>query len=351
MKETLSRKNKIINRITGVIALITFVVLMIIGIKYFFFTEKYATTDDAQVRMYINPITSRVTGYVKEIKFEENQQVHKGDTLVIIDNTDYQVQVDAAQANTENSQDQISVIDEQVAVAQKELTVSQTQIAAAKAKMDNAQKEYNRYKDLYDLQSATGQQLDNKQTELDVAKAAYQSTLSNVNASKAKISAVQAQKSSVQSEIKRREALTHQNKINLSYTVITAPYDGIMGRRVLQVGQLVQPGITMAHIIDQQSGKWIIANFKETEVTEMKVGEAAEIEIDALPGKKFKGVIESFSAATGAQLSVLPPDNSTGNFVKTAQRVPVKIRFDKNQNLDRIAAGMNAVINIQKIAN
>ena len=134
----------------------------------------------------------------------------------------------------------------------------------------------------------------------------------------------------------------------MSYTVITAPFDGKMGRRNLQTGQLVQTGQTLTYIVDTSAGKWIIANYKETQLGHINIGNDVDIEIDAYPDVKFQGVVESFSAATGSRFSVLPPDNSTGNFVKTAQRVPVKIRFRNNQNLDKVFAGMNAVTHIKK---
>ncbi|MFT3919911.1 HlyD family secretion protein [Cloacibacterium sp.] len=348
MKNKIRKKDLWIKWISGTISVITIIILGIWGISIWRQHLKYETTNDAQVEMYINPINSRVTGYIREIKFEENQLVHKGDTLVIIDNSDYKVQLDAAKANANNGVAQVEILDEQIANAQQDVAVNQTKIQAAKAKLELAQSEYNRYKDLYDMESATKQQLENKLTNLTVAKAEYASVVKNVSASEGKVNAVKSQKSAINSEIERRNAITNQQNLTMSYTVITAPYDGKMGRRNLQVGQLIQLGQTIAYIVDLHSGKWIIANYKETQMSDLNIGNEVDIEIDAIPETTFKGVVESFSAATGSRFSVMPPDNSTGNFVKTAQRIPVKIRFKNNQNLEKIFAGMNVITHIKK---
>lgn len=350
MAQTVQKKDKIITRITSVISIIVLIVLAIWGIKSLIFSSKYEYTNDAQVDMYINPLTARVTGYIKEIRFDENQKVHKGDTLVIIDNSDYAVQQQAANAAVSNSQADIDVLNQNVEAADKDVLVSQSKIAGAKAQLDFAQKEYDRYKQLYDEESATGQQVDAKQTALEEAKANYESAQETVALAQAQASAARTQIKAAQAEVARRNAIAGANQLTMSYTVITAPYDGQMGRRTLQIGQLVQPGQTLAYIVDLSSGKWIIANYKETQVTDMKVGQKATIEVDALPGKKFTGTIESFSAATGSMFSILPPDNSTGNFVKTAQRVPVKINLDSgNTDLEQLAAGMNVDVSVKKL--
>ena len=143
--------------------------------------------------------------------------------------------------------------------------------------------------------------------------------------------------------------MLNRNKLDVSYTIITAPYDGKMGRRTIQAGQLIQVGQTLAYIVDIEAGKWVIANFKETQVGKMRVGEAVEVKADAFPGKTFHGTIESLSPATGSRFSLLPPDNSTGNFVKTVQRIPVRIRLTDNKNtIDPLRAGMNANVVVRK---
>ena len=349
MKEAIQKKDKVITIITTIISIVVVIAMIIWGIKTFVFSEKYISTDDAQIGMYINPVVARVTGYVKEIHFDENQKVNKGDTLVVIDNSDYAVQQQQADASLDNARAQIDVLNVNAQTAEKDVLVSRSKTEAAKARLEDAQKEYDRYKQLFDEESATGQQLDNKLAALQVTKADYEAALQAESLAQSKVNAIRTEIKAAQSEAERRGAVVSAQNLTSSYTVITAPYDGQMGRRTLQTGQLVQPGQTLAFIVDLSSGKWVIANFKETQIANMKIGQSAKIEVDAFPKKKFTGTIESFSAATGSALSVMPPDNSTGNFVKTAQRIPVKIMLDSaDADIARLSAGMNATVTVRK---
>lgn len=344
-----TKTDKLIIRVTawiaGVIAL-GLAVWGVITVRNLYLNEE---TNDAQVEEYINPITSRVVGYIREIRYEENQDVKKGDTLVIIDNSEYALQQDESQAALQNARAQMEVIQSNVETTSKSSQVNRSQIEAAKARLWKQQQEYDRYKQLYDEESATKQQLENVQTALDVAKSEYQSTLESYQASLSKINDAKVQKDVLVSEIKRRQAVLDRNKLNQSYTVITAPYDGKMGRRTIQNGQLVQAGQTLAFIVDKEQGKWVVANFKETQLGKMHIGQQVEVNLDAFPGQKFTGSIESLSPVTGSKFSLLPPDNSTGNFVKIVQRIPVRIRLTDNQSvIDPLRAGMNANVIVRK---
>jgi membrane fusion protein (multidrug efflux system) len=343
------KTDKLITAITGWIAGIILVALAVWGISTLFELRRYEETNDAQVEEYINPITSRVTGYISRINYEENQDVKKGDTLLVIDDSEYVLQEQEASAALTNARAQIQVLESSVMTSTKTAEGTQAQIAAAKAKLWKQQQEYDRYKKLYDAESATKQQLENVQTALDVAKADYASIVNNYDAAVSKINDVRSQKAALMAEIQRREALLGRNKLNVSYTVIRAPYDGKMGRRTIQEGQLIQAGQTLAFIVNQATGKWIIANFKETQVSKMHIGQTADIEIDAFPGKTFNGTIESLSPATGSRFSLLPPDNSSGNFVKIVQRIPVRIKLTNAPGeIALLRAGMNATVSISK---
>jgi len=343
------KTDKLITAITGWIAGIILVALAVWGISTLFELRRYEETNDAQVEEYINPITSRVTGYISRINYEENQDVKKGDTLLVIDDSEYVLQEQEASAALTNARAQIQVLESNVTTNTKTAEGTQAQIAAAKAKLWKQQQEYDRYKNLYDAESATKQQLENVQTALDVAKADYASIVNNYDAAVSKINDTRSQKAALMAEIQRREALLGRNKLNVSYTVIRAPYDGKMGRRTIQEGQLIQAGQTMAFIVNQATGKWIIANFKETQVSKMHIGQTADIEIDAFPGKTFSGTIASLSPATGARFSLLPPDNSSGNFVKIVQRIPVRIKLTNAPGeISLLRAGMNATVSISK---
>lgn len=344
-----SKTDQAISRITTITALIVLVVLLVWGGKTVLSYMKYEETNDAQIDEYINPVTARVSGYVKEVRFEENQEVKKGDTLVLIDDDDYTVQQDEAAASLLNAEAQVAVQQSNIRTAQAGAAVSSAKIASAKAKLWKQQAEYDRYKKLYDAESATRQQLETIESLLQVAQAEYQAAKEDYAAALSKTNDIKAQSDVLQSEIKRRQAVVKRNNLNTSYTVILAPYDGKMGRRTIQPGQLVQNGQTLAYIVDRSQGKWVVANFKETQIARMHVGEEVSVEIDAFPNVSFTGKIESLSGATGSRFSLLPPDNSTGNFVKIAQRIPVRIRLAEQQSdFAKLNAGMSAIVKVKK---
>lgn len=348
-KKNYTSTDQLITKITAWIAGVIVFCLIIWGCISLWNVYKYEETNDAQIEEYINPITSRVTGYIREIKYEENQDVKKGDTLLVIDNSEYKLGQQEAEAALMNAQAQIKVMESNELTTSKVATVSQSQIASAQAKLLKQQQDYERYSRLFKVESATMQQLENSKAALDVAKAEYQSAKNSYEASVSKVNDIKSQKDVYLAEIKRREALLSRNKLDVGYTVIVAPYNGKMGRRTIQQGQLIQAGQTLAFIVDQEAGKWVIANFKETQISRMHMNGHAEIETDAFPGVKFQGTIVSLSPATGARFSLLPPDNSTGNFVKVVQRIPVKIKLTDTKDItDKLRAGMNAVVIISK---
>lgn len=348
-KNNYTNTDRLITRITAWIAGAIAVALTIWGVISLFELTRYEETNDAQVEEYINPVTSRVVGFIRVIKYEENQEVKKGDTLLIIDNSEYKLQQEEAEAALSNARAQINVMESNVQTTAKVSQASESQIASAKAKLLRQQQDYDRYSKLFKVESATQQQLENSKAALDVATSEYRSAVENYGASLSKVNDIKAQKGVYEAEIKRRKALLDRNKLDVGYTIIRAPYDGKMGRRTIQEGQLIQAGQTLAFIVDKTAGKWVIANFKETQISKMKINGTAEITADAFPGKTFKGKIVSLSPATGARFSLLPPDNSTGNFVKIVQRIPVKIMLTEDkETLDQLRAGMNANVSIKK---
>lgn len=348
-KNNYTNTDRLITRITAWIAGVIAVALAIWGIISLFELTRYEQTNDAQIEEYINPVTSRVAGFIRTIRYEENQEVKKGDTLLIIDNSEYKLQQEEAEAALSNARAQINVIESNIQTTAKVSQASESQIASAKAKLLRQQQDYQRYSKLFKVESATQQQLENSKAALDVAASDYRSAVENYGASLSKVNDIKAQKGVYEAEIKRRKALLDRNKLDVGYTIIRAPYNGKMGRRTIQEGQLLQAGQTLAYIVDKTAGKWVIANFKETQISKMKINGTAEITADAFPGKTFKGKIVSLSPATGARFSLLPPDNSTGNFVKIVQRIPVKIMLTEDKKtLDQLRAGMNANVSIKK---
>jgi membrane fusion protein (multidrug efflux system) len=341
--------DRVITRITSIITIIVIISLSAWGISSYVHLQAYEETNDAQIEMYINPITAKVGGYITAIRFRENQEVHKGDTLIIIDNSDYVVQKQEADASVENARAQIGILNSNITTARMAITVNESQESAAKARLWKAQQEYQRYKNLYGEESATKQQLEYMESALQVAQADYDASIQSRRLSLSKVADIKTQQIAALTEIDRRKAISRKNGLTISYTVIVAPYSGKMGRRTIQPGQLIQAGQPLAFIVDEEAGKWVIANFKEMQVGQMQTGQEVTITVDAFPGSTFHGKIESLSAATGSRFSVLPPDNATGNFVKIAQRIPVRIRLtDREADLARLYAGMNANVSIKK---
>lgn len=344
-----SNTDTIILRVTSWLAGIVAIILIIFGSVYLISYFRYEETNDAQIEEYINPIVSRVNGYVISIRYDDNQQVKKGDTLLVIEQSQYALKKQESEADVVNAAAQIKVLESSISTTAQVALVSKEQIAAAKAKLIREQQDYDRYKKLFEEESATRQQLENVKAAFDIALSEYQSAIADYKAALSKVNDIKAEREGLLAEIRRRKAQEGNAGLDLSYTVITAPYNGKMGRKTIQNGQFIQANETMAFIVNEDAGKWVIANFKETQIRNMHIGEEAEIEADAFPGETYHGRILSMSPATGSSFSVLPPDNSTGNFVKIVQRIPVKIRFiDSGVNIRQLASGMNAFVRIKK---
>lgn len=300
-------------------------------------------TDNAQVCQQIVPVNSRVQGYIKEIRFKEYEQVKKGDTLVIIDDADMRLRVAQAKADYQNALAGRDVADRSVGVASANMAVSEASIAEAKVLMDNAATDLKRYTKLLENDAVTRQQYDGVKTDYEAKKARYEMLARQRSATSSVVTETRQRIAQSDAGIELTKALLETAELNLSYTVIVAPCDGFTSRKEIQVGQLVQPGQTLLDIIDS-TDVWVTANYKETKTANIKPGNNVEIKVDAIPGVIFNGQVVSLSKATGASLSLLPQDNSAGNFVKVQQRIPVRIEFtsdNKPEDMARLSAGMN----------
>ena len=300
-------------------------------------------TDNAQVQQQIVPVNSRVQGYIKEIRFKEYEPVKRGDTLVIIDDADMRLRVAQARADYQNALAGRQVADRSVGVASANAAVTKASIAEAKVVMEMAATDYERYRKLLEQDAVTRQQYDAAKTDYEAKKARYEMLSRQVSATSSVVAETRQRISQNEAGIELAKAMLETAELNLSYCVIVAPCDGYTSRKEIQVGQLVQPGQTLLDIVD--SGEiWVTANYKETQLHHIAPGNKVEIKGDAIPGVTFEGQVVSLSKATGASLSILPQDNSAGNFVKVRQRVPVRIEFTAGNNADdmsRLRAGMN----------
>lgn len=300
-------------------------------------------TDNAQVKQLIVPVNSRVQGFVKKIYFEEYRKVHKGDTLALIEDAEFRFRLAEAEADYQNALSGKTVMTSTINTTQNNIAVSDASVQEAKIRLDNAEREYNRYKNLLGQDAVTRQQYDAMKTNYDALKARYELLLRQKH-STALVKQEQTRRlDQTDAGIKLAEAALEIARLNLSYTVILAPCDGTTGRKDLQEGQLVQPGQTLVDLVDEND-RWVMANYKETQTSHMAEAQPVEIEVDAIPGVVFKGIVKSISRATGASFSLIPQDNSAGNFVKVEQRIPVRIEFSKEnrpEDMERLRAGMN----------
>ncbi|WP_178796884.1 efflux RND transporter periplasmic adaptor subunit [Bacteroidaceae bacterium] len=300
-------------------------------------------TDNARVRQHIVPVNSRVQGFIKKIYFTEYSRVHKGDTLALIEDTEFLYRLAQAEADYQNALSGKTVMTSTIHTTQNNISVSDAGVQEAKIRLDNAEREYKRYKNLLAQDAVTKQQYDAIQTNYEASKARYE-LLARQKTSTALVKQEQTQRlEQTEAGIKLAEAALKLARLNLSYTVIIAPCDGTTGRKEIQEGRLVQPGQTLVDLVDEND-KWVVANYKETQTSHIKEGQEVEVEVDAIPHVTFKGVVKSISQATGASFSLLPQDNSAGNFVKVEQRIPVRIEFTKEnrpEDMERLRAGMN----------
>lgn len=342
MKKKYTVSDRLVTTITGWIAGITILALAIWGICTLWEYRVYETTNDAQVQEYVNPVISRAGGFIVAVKFEENQPVKKGDTLIVIDNREYTLQVAQTAAAIQKAEAQLAVLESNIHTLGRNANAIKAQTKANAAKVWKQQLDYERYAELYKEESATRQKLEDMQAALDVNNNDYQSSVESFNAATSKIEDIRTEKAVVQADIARLKALLKRNQLDVSYTVITASYNGRMGRRSIEVGQMIDAGEVLAYIVNNETDKWVVANYKETQIRNMHIGDTVKLQVDAFPDRTFKGTIISLSPATGSSFSLLPPDNSTGNYVKIVQRVPVRIRVDgKRSDIDILKAGMN----------
>lgn len=349
MKKKYTVTDKHITTLTGWIAGIIVILLTFWGIQTAWCYYTYEQTNDAQVQEYVNPVISRAGGFITAVKFEENQHVKRGDTLLLIDNREYLIQQTQMEASIQKTIAQLNVLESVIHTLEKTARAAEAQVAANKAKVWKQQLDFDRYQKLYAAESATKQRLEEMQAQLDIYKSDHQSAQDNYEASVSKIQDSQAEKGVIKAEILRLKALLERHKLDVSYTIITASYDGRMGRRNIEVGQMINAGEVLAFIVDNETDKWVVANYKETQVAHMHVGDSVIFNADAYPDKEFKGTIISLSPATGSSFSLLPPDNSSGNYVKIVQRIPVRIRVEgTRKEIDGLKVGMNVNVYVPK---
>ncbi|HZW79862.1 MAG TPA: HlyD family secretion protein [Candidatus Deferrimicrobiaceae bacterium] len=363
--------------------IIGIVVLLVVGFFVYRYVTSYEDTDDAQVDGYINPISARITGHVTKLAVQDYQYVQPGTLLVELDPTDYQVAYERARAEFEDAQaaasaagvnvpitsvnttSQVSATEADVASARAGIAAARQQFASAKAQLAQAeandvkaQNDLGRYRQLVDKQEISQQQYDQAVASARASAAAVDSGRALADAAQSQVTQAQgklvqaeanysyaqtaprqmqisrSRAASAEAQVLQKKAALDQAQLNLQYTKIISPVAGIVSDRTVDVGENVAPGQELMKVIPLND-VWITANFKETQLREMRVGQPVTIEVDAY-GRKYKGKVNSFAGASGARFSLLPPENATGNYVKVVQRIPVKIVLDPGENKDQL---------------
>ena len=301
-------------------------------------------TDNAQIQQHLTPVSTRVQGFIKKICFEEYQNVKKGDTLVIIEDTEYRLKVAQAEADYHNALAGKTAMLTSINTAQNNILVTESAIEEQRVRLQNAETDYKRYQELLKGEAVTPQQFDRVKTDYAATQARYEQLQRQKQSTLLAKEELTQRLEQNDSDIKLSEAALNLAKLNLSYTIILANADGVTGRKNIHEGELVQQGQTLVTLVDDTE-KWVIANYKETQTTYMQRGQLVEVRVDAIPDVVYEGRIASISDATGSFYSIIPQDNSAGNFVKVEQRIPVRIEFTGNntpESLQRLRAGMNA---------
>jgi len=326
------------------------------GISKYIHARHNEDTEDAQINGNISPVVARVSGFVTLVRVNDNQFVKKGDTLLILDDRELKIKVMQAQAALENAKSSMGVAEVNTSVAQantvsseSNINTAEANIQAAEVRMWRAQKDFERYSDLIKDHSITQLQYEQALAEKQSAERQMKVLSDQKKATESQAKAVASQSHATAQQIKvaasvikQREADLESALLNLSYTIITAQADGQVSTINLEPGQLVQAGQQLFNIV-VGNDIWVTANFKETQLEKMRVGQSATIEVDAFKGHDFDARVASFSPATGSRFALLPPDNASGNFVKVVQRVPVRIQFTNSSDslLKQLRPGMN----------
>ena len=333
-------------------------------------------TDDAYVRGDVTPLSTKVAGIVQNVAVSDYQQVHKGDLIVALEDSDYQAQVSqanaavaAAKAAIENNLRQRQLEDARIDRALAGVDEAKAQIRAAQAGKDaveaqlvRARSERKRQEGLYQTHSATQQKLEaavadeeqlaaqftSRDADLSAAKTGLRSSELAVEAERRQKVVLESQEVQLAADLRAKEASLVLAQVNLGYTKIYAPGDGSVGERQVRPGQLVSPGTQVIAFVDRK--RWVQANYKETQLTNVRVGDAAEIRVDQFPGQVFRGKVIEIAPASGSQFALLPPDNATGNFTKVVQRIPVKIALDDTNQASILRPGLSvtAIVRTRK---
>lgn len=307
------------------------------------FTE---TTDDAYVGGDITVISAKIPGYIRKVLVRDNQFVHAGDVLVLLDDRDYKAALAKAEGNVAAQQALIGNLDATRTLQQAVIAQAQASVAAAVAERVRATDDARRYASLVGSRAVSAQLSQQAATDSDQARANEQKARAALTAAEQELAVIATRRLQAEAALDQARADRDLAALNLGYTELRAPVDGFVGNRRAQDGAFAQASSQLLSLVPAQ-GLWVDANFKESQLAQVRPGYPATIEVDALPGHRFQGHVVSLAPATGAQFSILPAENATGNFTKIVQRVPVRIALDdRNEGIKLLRAGLSVVAEV-----
>jgi membrane fusion protein (multidrug efflux system) len=309
-----------------IIAPVVLGIVLFIGIRSWIHGLHYESTDNASVEASNLPVLARVAGYVDSLNVKDYGHVTAGQLLLVIDDREYKIALQQARADQQSAEADLENSRAGLTNAEKSLLLAKSNLEVQRARLDKSQSDLKRDQALFEDGSITTKQLDDTKSNQLINQRLYNSSVDQVGTAQAQINTAKAQIQKAQAQIETRKALVDQANLRLSFTKIYAPASGKIGRKSIDKGQYVQPGQTLFTILNNDDF-WVIANFKETQLQKMKEGQEVDLSLDGFPDVEIKGKVSSMSDATGSKFALLPPDNSTGNFVKITQRVPVKIEI------------------------
>jgi membrane fusion protein, multidrug efflux system len=343
MEHNEKKKRNIVPIILGIVLIIG----AFFGIREYLYLKNHEDTDDAQIDGDISPVVARVGGYVDSILFEENQHVEQGQVLVKLDSRDFEIRLEQALAAQRGASATVGVSQSQISSTSASSSTAKANVEAARVRLWKADKDYTRYANLIKEGAITQQQFDQAKAERDASRAALEAAQDQYKAASAQVGTTRSQLQVSSTGVDQKQADVDFAKLQLSYATIKAPVSGIVSRKSIQKGQLIQPGQSLFSIVNDNS-VYVTANFKETQLEKLHAGEKVDIVVDAYPNDKIEGEIYNFSPATGAKFSLLPPDNASGNYVKVVQRVPVKIKIKANKELTaKLRPGMSVKASVR----
>jgi membrane fusion protein, multidrug efflux system len=336
------RRILIIGAIVGVLALF-------FGVRYWFYASAHEDTDDAYVTGYTHQISSRITGTVEQVLVDDNWHVTAGQPLLKLDRRDYEVALERDRASYQQAKAQLLQANAQIPLAEAQLAQAQAQADSSKANSDYLQRTFERNNQLFYQGRGviSKQDLDTSQSQAATNLATYKANLASVKVAAENLKVAQAQQQAAAAQAEAALAQVKNSELQLSYCTIVAPVSGRIAQKTVQTGNRVSVGEALMAVVEDNV--WIAANFKETQLERIRVGQPVDIKIDALPHYRFKGRVDSLQPGTGSNFALLPPDNATGNFIKIVQRVPVKILFDPESIKavrDKIVPGLSVVSSV-----